>query len=141
MNTHQITKVDHINRIQQAMGHGQREDTRKAIGRVMHVLRDMLPEKDAYTLTYTLPSDLLIIYLSAWPYKGANEDIKHLDEMVRKVKEKDALKTNSILLTEIDALQCTLLVLETLEKEVGILSLLPTSIQLEVRHALIHSAA
>lgn len=130
-----------VRQIHEQMGFNDIEDTRRAIGRVMHVIRDTLSDKDANKLSFLLPNDLLVIYLSAWPYKAPKGELKHLDQLVKAVDVEDRSKKNSVFNTEIDILKCVLLVIKHLDREVDIIDKLPITLQQEIRGALIESAA
>lgn len=117
------------------------EDTRRAIGRVLHTLRDTLSEGDSRRLTYQLSDDLLMIYVCAWRNNSYTTKIQHLDQLVNRVKNYDLALERSVFRTEVDVLKCTLLVLSELDENTDLLDYLPMSVQREIRWALIHPAA
>ncbi len=135
------TKTSITENIHVQLGFNEFEDSRRAIGRVMHVIRGMLTDKEASALSFKLPNDLLVIYLSSWPLVKPNVDIAHLDEFVKAVKNIDVSKSKVVFNTEIEVLKCSLLVLSELDKEVEILKVLPQTLQQDIRTALIHPAA
>ncbi|MEQ8244496.1 DUF2267 domain-containing protein [Fulvivirga sp.] len=138
-NHHQ--QVGLVGKLHNLMGYSEYEDSRRAIGRAFHVIRGMLSKDEALALTHILPSDLMVIYLSSWKLDAPSLSIKHLDEFIISVKQLDEGRRRSVFHSEIEALKCSLLVLELLDKELNILKLLPDTLYQEVKQALIHPAA
>ena len=134
-------KIGMVGRLHNLMGFKNYEDSRRAIGRGFHVIRGMLTQDEALALTHVLPADLMVIYLSSWSLEEPVLSIKHLDEFVISVKQLDETKAKSIFHSEIEVLRCSLLLLDCLDKELNILKLLPETLYLEVKQALIHPAA
>lgn len=137
----QHQKIGLVGRLHNTIGYTEYEDSRRSIGRVFHVIRAMLTQHEALALTHILPSDLMVIYLSSWKLDAPSLSIKHLDEFIISVKQLDEGKRRSVFHSEIEALKCSLLVLEVLDKELNILKLLPNTLYEEVKQALIHPAA
>ena len=117
--------------------------TRLVIGRVLHVLRDQLLMIDqANKLMQTLPSELQLIFISAWRQQRAKSNaIYHLDQYILKVMEEDKSKTTHVFHSEIDALRATLIVLSVLDTQYDLYNYLPSLLYRELKEAYLDYAA
>ena len=123
------------------LGYDDFETTRRAVGRVLHVLRKSLSPNVAHDLAVQLPSDWLIIYLSSWQYNEASVDIRHLDELIANIKEYDESRPEKVFRSEIEILKCTLHVISFLDSTVAITSYMPLTLSQEVKQSFVYSVA
>ncbi len=130
-----------IKEVHQKLGCMDYQKSRRIISRVLHVFRDQISDEDTDQIIKLLPSNLLIIYFSAWQNKEQKTPTRHLDHYVNRVIAYDHSKDNHVFHTEIEALRATITVLSCLDKQYDILKYLPFCIKQEIVGALITEAA
>ena len=124
-----------LNQARMKLGCRDLEETQRSLGRVLHTLRDQLTEEESEDLIQKLPSDLVIIFLTAWKAKPKRVPALRLDHFVNRVIAYDKQKPKPVFSTEIDALRATLIVLHDLEKRFDVLHLLPYSLKNDLESA------
>lgn len=143
MNTAVEQNQSIVEEIQSKLGYESTHQTRLAIGRILHVLRDQLLMIDqANKLMENLTPDLQVIFISAWrQHRPKNSTINHLDQYILRVMEEDKTKRQHVFHSEIEVLRATLIVLSVLDQQIDLYNYLPSLLYRELKEAYMDYAA
>lgn len=125
-----------MNEVAKELGHPKDTDRAYRVFRsVMHTLRDNIPVEENLHLIAQLPMMIKAVYVDNWKVYGEGRNVRHLDEFVQKVIDKNTNNTQRDLNTPDQAEKALESVFNVLKRNVSegeiddIMNMLPADIK------------
>lgn len=129
-----------VQEIRLKLGYPTEQQAEMAISRVMFMLRNQLSPEQGDALLQHLPSNIMLLYVSAWKLDHS-ERVNRLDEFVNQLLAYEEKQAQRIFFSEIDVLRASLVILSALDRKYKTSNALPYLLSEDIRNATLHEVA